>query len=244
VKTSDAVNELAAALAKAQGQFATVAKNAANPHLRNHYADLSACIDATRPALAANGLCVMQDVAWLAPVDGDKGMHIVLTRLMHESGQWVETGQPLLWEREGKGTNRAQRFGGGMTYARRYGYMAALGLSPDDDDGCSAGQPRNPPRLSRPPQEHPAVGTWVRGELPKGLEDRGNKPWGHPTALAEWLVANDVPLEAYTKWRAAVGRPKLKSDEGYHVGGTWVKLLGGELATVKAWMAEQHGGES
>ena len=66
MKTTDdmkALGALGAALAKAQGEFGAVTKNAKNPHLRNRYADLESVMAAVSPALAANGLGGVGDIA-------------------------------------------------------------------------------------------------------------------------------------------------------------------------------------
>ena len=53
---SAAINELATALSKAQGAFSNPEKDRRNPHFGSCYATLGAVIEATRKALAANGL--------------------------------------------------------------------------------------------------------------------------------------------------------------------------------------------
>ncbi len=55
-----AQDQIGAALAKAQARVRKARKNARNPHLRNEYADLESVIDATRGALAENGLALVQ----------------------------------------------------------------------------------------------------------------------------------------------------------------------------------------
>jgi hypothetical protein len=235
---SDTIGAHAAALAKAQTEFDAVLKNAKNPHLKNRYADLESVLSAVRPALGANGLSVIQGVGLL----GDDPC--VQTRICHESGEWVETDLPLLWERQGKGTNDAQRFGGGLTYARRYAFMAALGLAPEDDDGCSAGEPGSGRATSqRREVERPVRTPQPPVEDPKNYEpeNRGGKPWATSANLSAWLTAHDVPPQAYIAWREATDKGELDLGNEWHVGGAWVKLLRGEMAQVVAWMSEQHG---
>lgn len=244
MRMSDTIGAHAAALAKAQTEFEAVLKNAKNPHLKNRYADLESVLSAVRPALGRHGLSVIQGVGLL----GDDPC--VQTRICHESGEWVETDLPLLWEREGKGTNDAQRFGGGLTYARRYAFMAALGLAPEDDDGCSAGEmgggrtaphrrePERPVRTPPPPVRTPQPPV----EDPRNIEpeNRGGKPWASAGMMGAWLNAHDVPPAAYIAWREAADKGELDLSNEWHVGGAWVKLLRGEMAQVVAWMAEQH----
>jgi hypothetical protein len=46
MRTSEQINEIAAALAKAQGQIEGAVKGSVNPHFRSKYADLGAVWDA------------------------------------------------------------------------------------------------------------------------------------------------------------------------------------------------------
>lgn len=162
MRTSENISDLAAALAKAQGAMRGAKKDATNPHLRNRYADLASCWDACREPLTANGLSVVQFAA-------TEGGHVqVTTRLLHASGQWMESTLALPWSGS-KGLTDAQAVGSALTYARRYGLMAMVGLAPDDeDDGASAGnrpapqrqqQRQAPPKPAPPkPVEHPPTG--------------------------------------------------------------------------------------
>lgn len=144
---------LAAALAKAQGQLLGARKDAQNPHLRNKYADLASCWDACRAALSANGLSVTQTVRHLGP-------HVVLvTTLHHVSGEMVaDEGIPVIYNDGAKGLNPMQAMGSALTYARRYGLCAMVGICPEDDDGAGADSPRReekPKAASPPPASKP-----------------------------------------------------------------------------------------
>lgn len=131
---SSEIGELAAALAAAQGELEPATKNAQNPMLRNKYADLSSCYEACRKVLPKKGLAVSQIC-----MPCDKGMVRVKTVLMHTSGQWISS-ECTLEAVGNKGVNGAQAAGSAITYARRYGLSAIVGLVADeDDDGCNAG---------------------------------------------------------------------------------------------------------
>jgi hypothetical protein len=125
---SEQINELAAALAKAQSQIEGARKDKKNPHFKNDYADLSSVWDACREALTCNGLSVAQS----AESSGDGG-YGVTTMLLHVSGQWL-TG--TLYLRPTK--DDPQGAGSALTYARRYGLAAMVGVAPADDDGNAA----------------------------------------------------------------------------------------------------------
>lgn len=129
--TSDQINELATALAKAQGVMDCAAKGSVNPHFKSRYADLASVWIACRGPLAANGLAVIQGVAT------DANHVTVTTRLAHASGQWIESVAAADARDAGP-----QSIGSVVTYLRRYALSAMVGVAPDDDDG-NEGQPQH-----------------------------------------------------------------------------------------------------
>jgi hypothetical protein len=120
------VGKLAKALAKAQGEFANPTKDTNNPFFKTKYADLAACINATKDTLAKNGLAVCQCL------EVSQGMPLLNTKLLHESGEFVESKYMLT-----KDAN-PQKFGSQLTYARRYSYAAIVGIAQEDDDAQHA----------------------------------------------------------------------------------------------------------
>jgi len=153
---SEQINELAGALAKAQGQFTPAKYDAQNPHLKNRYTTLAAVWDAIRKPLSENGLAVAQVVT----TEPD-GMYL-LTRLMHSSGQYIQSVYPIS-AGDGRGVSAAQAVGSALTYARRYSLTALVGVvSDDDDDGNSA----TPPQMQRQYQTQSAPGPYTHLTLP------------------------------------------------------------------------------
>lgn len=124
---SEQINELAAALCKAQGQLKGALKDSSNPFFKTHYADLTSTWDACREALQANGLAVIQ-----SPLSTTDGIGVE-TMLVHSSGQWIRGSFVLPLA-------KADPQGGGscITYARRYALAAFVGVCPEDDDGNAA----------------------------------------------------------------------------------------------------------
>lgn len=126
-KTSESIKELAAALAKAQGEIGHANKDRLNPAFKARYADLASVLDACRDALATNSLAVMQPVS-VAP-----GIVSVTTRIVHASGEWAECTIDIA-----PADMRAHAIGSAITYGRRYGLSSMVGVAPDDDDGNAA----------------------------------------------------------------------------------------------------------
>lgn len=124
---SDQINELAAALSKAQASITGALKDSANPFFKSKYADLASCWDACRKQLTDNGLSVMQTTDIVADTV------VVRTTLAHSSGQWVSGILPVKAKDDGP-----QAQGSGITYARRYALAAIVGLAQIDDDAEAA----------------------------------------------------------------------------------------------------------
>jgi len=154
---SDTINELATALAKAQGAMLTAKKDATNPHFKSSYADLAAVWAACRKPLTDHGLSVVQSPRMTFA--GNAGMVEVETTLLHASGQWMADTITVPVSKLD-----AQGVGSAVTYARRYALAAFASVAPDDDDGNGA--------VSGGPVEVPA---------PKGFSDW----WDDFTASAD-----------------------------------------------------------
>src|SRR5690349_21431082 len=89
METSQELNHLAEALAKAQGAMGGAVKDSANPFFKSKYADLESVWNACRKALAENGLSVVQSTSGV-----EHGV-AVTTMLLHSSGQWMRDTLPL-----------------------------------------------------------------------------------------------------------------------------------------------------
>ena len=127
---SEQLNELAAALAKAQAKIEGAKKDSANPFFKSHYADLASVWDACRKQLTDNGLSVTQMPYTDGPTIG------VQTVLMHASGQWMESTVSA----NAKDLS-PQAVGSVITYLRRYALSAVAGV-PQVDDDAEAGEGR------------------------------------------------------------------------------------------------------
>jgi ERF superfamily protein len=140
--TSEQVNEIAAALAKAQAGMKNAALNKVNPHFRSKYADLAGIRDTVTKPLADNGIAVVQTV----DPSGENGVYL-RTRLLHTSGQWIEGACPIL------NVTDMQKMGSAITYARRYSLSAICGIAADeDDDGNEAAKSNGQAARPEPPK--------------------------------------------------------------------------------------------
>jgi hypothetical protein len=195
VQTSEQINEIAAALSKAQGAMKPAVKDATNPHFRSKYADLAANVEAAREPMAANGLSAIQQ-----PVTVDGGV-AVTTRLLHSSGQWIEF-EPLTVPFS---KADAHGIGSATTYARRYALGAALGLVAEDDDGNTAVAPAKARAEQAPaaPTKPEGYDAWLRvyqAAAKKGIEELRKAYKAAPVACRDYLTKHDA--QNYEKARA------------------------------------------
>jgi hypothetical protein len=127
MRTSETVAAISAAFAKAQSAMGGAKKDAANPFFKSKYADLAAVMEAIAKPFADNGLSFMQSPGMY------DGNICVTTRIMHESGEWIE-GDTILPPTKAD----AQGYGSAITYGKRYGLQAMTGVPSVDDDGNAA----------------------------------------------------------------------------------------------------------
>ena len=128
MQKSEQINELATALAKAQGAFEIADMDSENPHFKSKYASLGSIILAVKKGLTTNGLAISQML-----VENEKGMALETT-LFHSSGQWLSGAVPVMLDKQ-----NMQGLGSAITYAKRYAIAAILGVVADqDDDGEAA----------------------------------------------------------------------------------------------------------
>lgn len=137
MNTSEQINEIAAALAKAQGEMKNAFLNKVNPHFKSKYADLAGIRDAVTPALSKHGIAVVQGTE----LHGTNLM--VFTRLVHSSGQWFESHFPV-------SIDKPQAMGSGITYGRRYTLSAITSIAADEDDDANAASESKPAPAPKP----------------------------------------------------------------------------------------------
>lgn len=120
------LNELFTALSKAQSDIKVAVKDSSNPFFKSKYANLQSVIEASRGALCANGLSIIQQIT-----PNEKGQDCLVTVLGHTSGQWISSEMKIAPTKPD-----VQSFGSYITYLRRYCYTALVGVydGTEDDD--------------------------------------------------------------------------------------------------------------
>ena len=110
------LNELFAALSKAQNEMDAAGLDAKNPFFKSKYATHAELVRASRPALTKHGLSVIQQVTV------QEEFHVLLTKLCHASGQWVQSRMKINPPKQD-----VQSLGSYITYLKRYCYAAIEG---------------------------------------------------------------------------------------------------------------------
>ncbi|WP_018622048.1 ERF family protein [Spirosoma luteum] len=178
------------AFSKAQSQFRSAIKDAANPFFKSKYADLSSIWEAVKAGLSENGLMVTQ------PIRVTESGIQVETIIRYKDGTIIESCHcPVFC----KVQNDAQAMGSAITYARRYSLASILCIVTDDDDANGAnGQPAQSQAKPAPsPQPAPAPPT----PKPATKEELAK--------MAKWQTDIDTlpnDPQAYTEHRAALAR--------------------------------------
>lgn len=125
MRTSETIDQLAAALAAAQAEMKNAKLNRVNPHFKSKYADLAEIRDTVTPALSKHGIAVVNGTDAT-----ENGLHVV-TRLIHKSGQWIESRFPIAYD-------KPQTMGSAITYGKRYNLAAVANIAADEDDDANA----------------------------------------------------------------------------------------------------------
>lgn len=188
MKRSKEIGELAKALAAAQGELKHPKKSSENPFFKSRYADLSAVWDACREPLSTHGLSVVQTT-----VPHETGV-VIETMLVHVSGQWI-TGHLVMTPKD----RGPQALGSAITYGRRYGLQAIVGVAPEDEDDDGNAASGRPSKTSRPDEVDPDAerARWRSSKPPAektpSPEQRARALWTH---LLKQTESDAVAAEA------------------------------------------------
>ena len=191
MKSSATIGELAKALCLAQSDFGIAIKSKENPFFKSKYADLQTVWGAVKPALTKNGLSVVQ-----LPGGGDGTAIHLTTVLLHSSGEWISDDGVVM--RPAK--QDPQGIAAALTYAKRAGLQAVLGVVADeDDDGNSISAPGNTPKTDARPKSAPTAKGTIKDEpaVPTEREVRRaeveqdhGKPPAAPQEIAARMLAD------------------------------------------------------
>lgn len=198
MRTSQEIDKIAPALAKAQAKLTNpkrnrkvVVKQKNGGQFEYSYATLDTILDLIRPVLAENELSIQQGTIRTADV-----LFTLTTRITHSSGQWYENDTPLPYT----GIADAQALGSAMSYSKRYGVTAILALaSEDDDDG----------RLTKEKEKN------IESEIPADdpIRKKIEEIASFPALQAYWKTLTVEQRTTYTAIKDAAKAAIAKADE-------------------------------
>ncbi len=155
--TSESIAAIGAALAKAQGTIEGATKDSKNPHFNNDYANLASIVDACREALSVNGISFLQSPS------NDANLVSMRTRLVHASGEWIESDHLTVQARDAG----PQAVGSCLTYLRRYQLAGMVGVAPVDDDDAEKAEGRGKAQTVADVKPEPVVKATMKVTAPK-----------------------------------------------------------------------------
>ena len=168
-RSSGSIGNLAAALAKAQGELtnpekslvATIPANSPGGTEKTfRYASLSSGLDIVRKVLGQHEIATMQATG----IDQAARIVNLTTVLAHASGEWIASDWPVCAVSE---TASPQRMGAALTYARRYALFTLVGIAGEDDlDAPDLIAPTNTVPVKEPGSEKTSGGGRLNGSNP------------------------------------------------------------------------------
>jgi hypothetical protein len=220
-------NELAAALAKAQGAMEAAKFDKQNPHFKNKYASLAAVIEAIRKPLSDNGLSYTQTT------EIRENGFVLLTTLRHASGQWIASEYPLPVAKGAKDDGiKPQEMGSALSYARRYSLSALVCISSEEDDDAEGarkdGQTNSkPPVYARTTEEY---NERTKADLDRAPINRVEPPV-HPVTgeTGPHTIVEDNDMKWGAKFVAAIKAAKDDDEINDWKGANWERLDALEL---------------
>jgi hypothetical protein len=132
MKTSNTVENIFAAQIAMQAEMTDIGKDKQGFGYR--YASFDSIVQHLRPLLAKHGLGFIQTST------SEEDRIGVTTRLIHKSGEWVEDTFMMNLVTLAK-MNNYQVAGSAITYLKRYGLSAIVGIAVDEDIDASGEQP-------------------------------------------------------------------------------------------------------
>lgn len=153
MNTSPELKNIYTAIIKARPEIAPIARTKSAKNYR--YATLDTVIELLSLVLPKHGL------GWVQTLSSENEKPVLVTRIIHESGEWIEDALALPQTKLNGGANESQELGASITYFKRYALSAMFGIATDDDtDGVADVRDRKQQvkalaRVAGRPQEEP-----------------------------------------------------------------------------------------
>lgn len=189
MKHSESITKLATALVKAQAEMPEIPMDGTNPHFHSKFSTLGAVIKGTRPIFAKHGISILQ-----LPCSGNGEVGLT-TRIIHESGEWVEETAMMSVK---DSANPGQELGKLVTYLRRYSLAAAAGVYSDEDvdnEGATKQEKKGTKAPEQSQQKAQNSGSGISDER-----------WATFTKLVETAASQGIELPEYKREKLNAGQ--------------------------------------
>lgn len=200
MKTSNEVNNIFSAQISMQSELQDIGKDSKG--YGYSYTSFESLVRYLRPLLTKHGLGFIQT----STTEGDRIG--VTTRLIHKSGEWVEDTFTVPLVALAK-MNDYQVAGSAITYLKRYGLSAIVGIA-SDEDADAHGEQVTAPQSSTPPK--PSKST--DDDKAKAWKEFSAKCKAHGVDPIEFLKKDGIDMNDKAKVYATV-RQYLKLDDGF-----------------------------
>lgn len=209
----NALDKLIKSLMAAQKEMRPAPMSGYNDFFKSHYSTLGDVLAVVRDAFFKHGLCLVQAVV----VHGDKTL--LQTKLVHESGQYIESYYPVIMKNQDP-----QGLAAAVSYSRRVAIATLAGVISDvDDDGnVAAGREMAAvrPSVTAPSHQSPmAVKSPVKAPVaPSGPKQSLGGHYVIPARFKKYAGQRiiDIPraeLEGYIEFLGRDGKPSKPLDE-------------------------------
>ena len=203
---SDSIQNLAAALAKAQSRLQNAKNTVDNPFYKSKYAPLGDILDLVRPALAENNLSIVQ-----YPSSEDGKTIAIHTMLAHASGEYIDF-DPLTLTAD---KITPQGAGAAITYGRRYSISGIFNIASEDDDDGNAFEKVKPVETTKHEQKQQQEIENTKPDEVGNIKITFGKHKGQ--TLAD-IAKQDI---SYVEWIAEKGRDEsIRKAAGLLLNGT------------------------
>jgi ERF superfamily len=177
---SESIGNIAAALAKAQGELtnpeksltATIPSQFPREATRTfRYASLSSGLDLVRKCLGQHEIATVQATS----IDQVAGLIRLTTTLAHSSGEWISSDWPVCPVSQ---TNAPHQMGAALTYARRYALFTLVGIAGEDDlDAPEIHAVNGPPILDETGEHRGLPGAQEPGHMQPAAATASSHPF-------------------------------------------------------------------
>lgn len=188
MKTSEQTADLFKAFVAAQAELKNAAFDKINPHFKSKYATLAGMRDGVVQVLSKHGLAVIQGTSCEGEISA------VDTRLVHTSGQWIESRYPFQLD-------KPQQMGSAVTYARRYSLAAICGIASEEDDDANAAQETH----SKPALVTKAIARPEYAKISAGIKTI--RETGTIEDLRKWYKTHALLIDSFDEsWRDEINK--------------------------------------